>query len=172
MASEIDNIKIGDYVLASRWSDRGWNDPWAVGYVTAIASGYLQVGKEDGSPSDSVNRYRHWSHAIAITAAQGSAIIAEYVPREGTKFDPDVLARILGQQGATNQEKVIKIWEFDDAPIEYQQLSENGGDEGWVALVIGYGDETPLVVEQISSGLFSVDRYSVSEGIVYIGAHA
>jgi hypothetical protein len=140
--------------------------------VTAIADGYLQVGKEDGSPSDSVNRYRHWSHAISITAAQGSAIIAEYVSREGTKFDPDVLARILGQKGTINQEKVIKIWEFDNAPIEYQQLSENGGDEDWVALVVGYGDQTPLVIEQISSGLFSLDRYVVEAGTIYIGAHA
>ena len=71
-----------------------------------------------------------------------------------------------------NQEKVIIIWEFDNAPIEYQQLSENGGDEDWIALVIGYGNETPLAVEKISSGLFSVDRYSVDEGTIYIGAHA
>lgn len=31
--NELDQISIGDYVLASRWGDRGWNDPWAIGFV-------------------------------------------------------------------------------------------------------------------------------------------
>jgi hypothetical protein len=163
----IHNIKIDDYVFASRWSDQDWNDPWAVGFVQSIKDGYLQLGKKDGSLIDSVNCYRKWSHAVAVTGQQGAAIIDEYITREGTDFDPTVLARILVTE-PIKQEKVVKIWEFDNAPIKYQQLSEDGGDKDWVALVIGYGDETPFVVEQISSGLFSVGRYTVEEGIVYI----
>jgi hypothetical protein len=37
-----------------------------------------------------------------------------------------------------NKSKVIepiKIWRFEDAPLKYQDMSINGGDEDWVAEV-------------------------------------
>jgi hypothetical protein len=84
------------------------------------------------------------------------------------KLDPH---RADNYQSVT-QERVVKVWDFRDAPIEYQRLSENGGDEDWVALIpIEYGS-IPYFIEQMSSGLFSVDQYAVDVGIIYIGAHA
>lgn len=33
-----------------------------------------------------------------------------------------------------SKEAVISIWRFDDAPIEMQRMSTNGGDEDWIIL--------------------------------------
>ena len=34
-----------------------------------------------------------------------------------------------------NDGKAILVWRFEDAPKEFRDLSDNGGDEDWVALV-------------------------------------
>jgi hypothetical protein len=71
------------------------------------------------------------------------------------------------------QKKVIIFWEFDDAPLEWQELSENSRDEDWIALASFYfGENMPSIVEKVSSGLFLVQQYVVDEGTIYIGAHA
>ena len=79
-----DGVRWDDYVLATRWPDCDWNDPWAVGYVDMISEGRVCVEN------------RWFRYAMKITGEQGERIIAEYPHREGQTFDPLVLARIIG----------------------------------------------------------------------------
>lgn len=71
----------------------------------------------------------------------------------------------------------IRVWKFEDAPAELQALSQNGGDEDWIAVIppnlakcwIGWLDEGS------SFGCFCVDEFKhpFLEGfIVKIGCHA
>lgn len=41
----------------------------------------------------------------------------------------------------------IQVWPYDDAPKEYQELCNNGGDEDWIALIPKY------LVEKEANGL-------------------
>lgn len=71
----------------------------------------------------------------------------------------------------------IKIWRFDEAPEEYRQMSEHGGDEDYIALVpLAYKHRDDSLVWKIEEmgllGCCSTDRYEVDAGVVYIGAHA
>jgi len=69
----------------------------------------------------------------------------------------------------------IIVWRYYDAPTEWQELSEHGGDEDWLAVVparmaddyIGWlGEGGPF-------GCCSVSRHELADGrLVFIGAHA
>lgn len=87
------SLAAGDYVLATRWGDADWNDPWAVGFVAEIGKNFVRVASEDGKPIDGIGS-RAFPFAIKITAEQGASIIREYVPREGTPFDAEKAAQI------------------------------------------------------------------------------
>jgi len=72
--------------------------------------------------------------------------------------------------------KAIIIWQFEDAPEEYQSLSRNGGDEDWVAFVpkrLLKEIMIPAFLEEGSSfGCFKVERHEVEDGIILIGCHS
>jgi hypothetical protein len=69
----------------------------------------------------------------------------------------------------------ISVWRFYDAPEEYRKLSDNGGDEDWLALVPpGYEDE---YIGWLDSGrgfgACEVSMHKLENGYtVYIGAHS
>ena len=90
------NLKVGDYVFACRWSDADWSDPWAVGYVREVGENYIVLGEEDGSPISGVGA-RCFKKATLVTKKQGVRIIAEYPRREGSDFDPSIIAQILSE---------------------------------------------------------------------------
>jgi hypothetical protein len=69
----------------------------------------------------------------------------------------------------------IKVWRFHDAPPEYKELSNHGGDEDWLALVPpGYSNEWISWAEDGSPfGCCSVSRHELANGsYVLIGAHS
>ena len=72
----------------------------------------------------------------------------------------------------------IRVWRFEDAPEELRNLSTNGGDEDWLALVPPkLRDEwIPwLKAGRQGFGVCSVDCYEhpeLPEYTVYIGCHA
>lgn len=68
----------------------------------------------------------------------------------------------------------IQVWRFSDAPSEYRTLSENGGDEDWVALV----PKSPAY-EYVSwlepgspFGWCNVEIHDIGEFWIAIGCHA
>jgi hypothetical protein len=65
----------------------------------------------------------------------------------------------------------IKAWEFSKAPQEYQDYSDNGGDEDWI-LFVPTGLNCDFILQKMSNNLFCVDEHLVDGGIIYIGAHA
>jgi len=87
--------------------------------------------------------------------------------------------------------KTILIWEFENAPTEYKLLSDNGGDENYIAfipegftdqMIHGYVDmeETikgpeypyiPFIEDNNFFGSCSIDHYKVNGGWIFIGAH-
>lgn len=69
----------------------------------------------------------------------------------------------------------IVVWKFSDAPEELQQLSTNGGDEDWLALVPPSmkDDYIGWLEEGSSFGCFRVHRHQLKNGfIVFIGCHS
>ena len=70
-----------------------------------------------------------------------------------------------------NDNKMIKVWAFYDAPEEYQKLSTNGGDEDWVALV-PKGMDRPDWVGSEAFGCCDVAAYPIEGGTIHIGCHA
>jgi len=73
-------VSLGDYVLASKYSDRDPQDPWRVGFVvriirtwrphltmpTKIETSYI-IGEQNGTWSD----FREYKCAKKVTAAEG-----------------------------------------------------------------------------------------------------
>jgi hypothetical protein len=83
------DLVIGDYVFASRWSDCDPCDPWHVGFVTEIGVGYIVCGAE--TP-------RRWLKAMRITKEQGARICAEYpiLEKKYAPLDYKLIAEIFG----------------------------------------------------------------------------
>lgn len=69
--------------------------------------------------------------------------------------------------------KAILVWRFDEAPQELQEMSNNGGDEDWVALVPPHlaGEYIGWIEKGGPFGCFCVDEYDWNGHKVYIGAH-
>lgn len=68
----------------------------------------------------------------------------------------------------------VHLWLFEEAPQEYQDLSENGGDEDWVMFVPERLESHPLVIsmsEKIDVS-YSPEEHEVEGGWVFIGSHA
>jgi hypothetical protein len=66
----------------------------------------------------------------------------------------------------------IRVWAYHQAPIALRDLSTNGGDEDWIA-VVPYGMHRPLWMEEGTAfGCCSVDAFEILAGTVYIGSHS
>ena len=79
-----------------------------------------------------------------------------------------------------NKKKTILVWRWDDAPDEFRQLSQNGGDEDWVAFVpwevweIAGRDMSNIPwVNLRGFSCVDVEMYDSGDGdgVVFIGAH-
>lgn len=68
----------------------------------------------------------------------------------------------------------IRIWDFRDAPKDLKALSDNGGDEDWLALVPPcYRDRDPLWLSSEQFGCSGVQVIERPNGFkVYIGSHS
>lgn len=67
----------------------------------------------------------------------------------------------------------ILVWPFDKAPPAYQALSQNGGDEDWLAFVPRqYEDQYIHWLQSPSFGCCDIAEHKVVNGTVYIGSHA
>lgn len=72
----------------------------------------------------------------------------------------------------------IKVYEFNNAPPELQDLSTNGGDEDWIAVVPksildNHGGHIGWLEEGTLFGCCCVERYDLDSGdTVFIGCHA
>ena len=68
----------------------------------------------------------------------------------------------------------IRVWPFQEAPKKYQALSNNGGDEDWVAFVPArYKDRyIPWLASCSFDARGEPQECDVSDGTVYIGSHA
>ena len=71
-------------------------------------------------------------------------------------------------------DKAIIIWKFRDAPKEFQELSENGGDEDWIAFVPDAfkGKYIGFLEEGSAFGCCTVEEHDVDGGRIYIGCHS
>ena len=87
------DVKVGDYVFATRWSDCDWNDPWAVGFVCEIGRNYVRVDDGDGGLIEGVGT-RCWRYCQHVSGAVGAEIVTRYPGLEGTAFDSEVALEI------------------------------------------------------------------------------
>jgi hypothetical protein len=69
--------------------------------------------------------------------------------------------------------KAIIVWEFHNAPEEYQRLSGHGGDEDWLAFVPDSLKDAYIGwIDGGNFGCCDVSTHPVDGGVVKIGAHA
>lgn len=72
--------------------------------------------------------------------------------------------------------KMIRIWQFDDAPERYRNLSGHGGDEDWVIVIHkSLKDDVAvrwLIIDQINDWYGPPQETEVGDEIVVITAHA
>lgn len=97
------DLKVGDYVFASRWGDCDPGDPWHVGHVAEIHlsapehavpyPGYVVLAE---SP-------RRWPHAMRITQEQGARIVAELPGMENQPRDFAAVARLFGEAAVVKE---------------------------------------------------------------------
>lgn len=68
----------------------------------------------------------------------------------------------------------VRVWQFEDAPVEYRRLSRHGGDEDWLAFVPAElaGVSMNWMGEGTAFGCCDVSAHEVPGGVVHIGAHA
>lgn len=86
----------------------------------------------------------------------------------------ELLIQAAGAIDAYSVDDCIKVWRFKDAPPELKALSDNGGDEDWLAVVpddIAGGYYVPWL-EGPSFGCAHVLTYPIAGAIVFIGCHA
>lgn len=71
-------------------------------------------------------------------------------------------------------DKAILIWKFEDAPKEYQELSENGGDEDWIAFVPKYLEDEYIGFLDGGTpfGCCRIWEHNVEGGKIVIGCHS
>lgn len=92
---------------------------------------------------------------------------------------PDLLRRAADVAEVLEREawgEPIRIWPFHDAPEELKRLSDNGGDEDWLAFVPQWiwdreGGWIPFL-DVGHFGVAHVNKYVVPGGVVLIGCHA
>lgn len=77
-------------------------------------------------------------------------------------------------------DKTILVWQWDDAPEAYQELSEHGGDEDWVVFVpqavLNDWAGDWLLPSWIGNGKYGplgwLEEHDIDGGKLFIGAHA
>lgn len=68
-------------------------------------------------------------------------------------------------------QSAIVVWPFEKAPKVYQEMSNNGGDEDWVALVPPTILYLPLWLDHLGSD--QPQEYEIAEKFrIFIGSHA
>lgn len=76
-----DDLKVGDYVFASHWSDCDPNDPWHVGQVTEVGTDFVVVGDVS---------QRWWRRATRISPEKGKEIIEWFTGNANGFVHPSV----------------------------------------------------------------------------------
>lgn len=86
----------------------------------------------------------------------------------------DINKPVYGVAGVGNVKPFIMVWPFGDAPQVYQDLSEHGGDEDWLALVpVELKNHYIQWLETGPFGWNEISEHPLEDGrVVYIGAHA
>lgn len=95
------DLHAGDYVLATKWSDADWNDPWGIGFVKDVFGYGVTIANEDGSDIEGIGS-RVFRNAVRINAQCGKLILEKYPPCEGTAFQAGVLAGIFSESGMSS----------------------------------------------------------------------
>lgn len=67
------NLKLGDYVLLTRWSDRDINDPWCIGYL-----GGMIATKKNKTLYKTIDDNRYYENCIRIKIEDGIRILELY----------------------------------------------------------------------------------------------
>lgn len=70
----------------------------------------------------------------------------------------------------------ILVWRFEDAPLEFQGLSERGGDEDWLAFIPAdvwdkHGRPAWMGEGGTQWGVYATDIHIVDSGVIAIGVH-
>lgn len=83
-----------------------------------------------------------------------------------------IITEVLALESLKTKKAAIHVWAFEDAPDVYQKMSNNGGDEDWLALVPPHIEYLPLWLENTDT-CNEPQIYEISKGYkIIIGSHA
>ena len=84
-------MAVNDYVFASRWPDKDWNDPWCIGYILEETKDRVLL--HDGR-CNIIGRNRRWPCWEVISEGLGRKIIESYPQLEGQPFDEELFNKL------------------------------------------------------------------------------
>jgi hypothetical protein len=93
----LSDLRVGQYVLATRWDDRSWNEIWVIGCVRSIKSEAFRMSSASGGRKVGRPEAGLWHYATAITPEQGQRINKLYTRSWGNPFNPKQLEKIFAK---------------------------------------------------------------------------
>ena len=89
-----DDIKVGDYVFACRWSDADPGDPWVIGHVSEVWPSDALGQWGDVVVGDSPQPHRHFPRAVKITKEHAHRLLELYPPMATRPTDYEWIASV------------------------------------------------------------------------------
>jgi len=101
-------------------------------------------------------------------------ILNQFCHKCGNRVEKCICWMLPSITPITAKDRMIKIWKFEDAPMEYQKLSTNGGDEDWIAFIPKElaGEYIGFLEVGNEFAVCNKEEYRVDGGIIIIGSHA
>jgi hypothetical protein len=72
----------------------------------------------------------------------------------------------------TTTYRMIRLWEFADAPKKYKNKSQNGGDEDYIIFVPDGVHLPHWIFEGSGFACCHLEEHKVERGRIFIGCHA
>jgi len=121
-----------------------------------------------------------WAYDIAKQCCNARLEIwfnCEYVTECGINEDVtlETIVKLMAEYNKQEYSNYIKIYTFNKAPKEYQELSENGSNEEWIAIVnnIFYKEHNEYISfleEGTGFGVYKVQKIKQGADIILIGS--
>jgi hypothetical protein len=122
-----------------------------------------------------------WAYDIAKQCSNPKLEVwfnCEFVAECGVNEDVtlETIVKLMAEYNKQEYSNYIKIYAFNEAPKEYQDLSENGGDEDWIAIISNafYEERNGYISfleEGTGFGVCKVQKIKQGANIILIGCH-
>lgn len=123
-------------------------------------------------PGVTVVRVGKESFKVRNLIATGKSSMGETLRAAMKWYKADQVTVQTEEMLESHKALVIRVWRFTDAPQVLQDMSGNGGDEDWVAVVPRSMAADIGWLESPAFGCYCIDKHEWGDYRVYIGCHA